>query len=173
LIQAGTDEQTSGSGQTRYSAWLEILPQPSQPVQLSVHAGDSVSASVSQQTPTTWQVSLTDNTTGQSQQESGPYQSSGTSAEWIEEAPSAARGGILPLDPFGTISFSGASAVEGGKQVNLAQADAQPITLADATRQPLVTTSAVGSDGSSFTVTRTATPDTGPNGRTTTSGAGR
>ncbi|MBV9357684.1 MAG: hypothetical protein JO023_19405 [Chloroflexi bacterium] len=172
LIQAGTEEQTSGSGQTMYSAWLEILPQPSQPVQLTVHAGDSISATVTQQTPTMWQISLTDNTTGQSKQVSGPYQSSGSSAEWIEEAPSAARGGVLPLDTFGSVMFSAASALAGGKQMNLAQLGARPITLADAARQPLVTTSPVGSDGASFTVTRTAAPDTEPGGRTTSRGGG-
>jgi hypothetical protein len=172
LIQAGTQEQTSGTGQTLYSAWLEILPQPSQPVALVVRAGDSISVSLNEQSPGTWQVSLTNNTTGQSQQVTGQYDSSYSSAEWIEEAPSAGRGGPLPLDDFGTIAFSGASTLDGGQQVDLSQAGAQPIELDNADQQPLVTTSAIGSDGASFSVTRTSTPDSQPGNRSNGPGRG-
>jgi hypothetical protein len=172
LIQAGTQEQSSGSGQSLYSAWLETLPRPSQPVQLAVHAGDSITVSLTEQSPGTWQIALTNNTTGQNYQVSGQYQSSYSSAEWIVEAPSAARGGIMPLDNFGTISFSDASAVSNGQSVNLSDANAQPINLQNPGGQPLVMTSALDSDGASFTVTRTSTPDSSPGGRASRRGGG-
>ena len=35
LIQAGTQQQTSGAGRTQYSAWIETLPQASRTVPLS------------------------------------------------------------------------------------------------------------------------------------------
>jgi len=69
--------------------------------------------------------------------------------------PSGGRGGILPLDKFGSISFSSASAVKDGQTVNLSQASAQPITMINGNDQPLVTPAAIGADGSSFTLTRT------------------
>jgi hypothetical protein len=49
LIQAGTREQTSGTGQTEYQARIEMLPRASSTVPLSVHAGNSVSISITEQ----------------------------------------------------------------------------------------------------------------------------
>ena len=49
LIQAGTQQTVSGTGNTQYEAWLEMLPGASRPVPLSVHAGDSVSVSIAEQ----------------------------------------------------------------------------------------------------------------------------
>jgi hypothetical protein len=77
----------------------------------------------------------------------------------VEEAPSGPNG-IVPLDNFGSVSFSGASAIANGQTVNLAQAGAQPITMLNASSQPLAVPSAVGSDGSSFSVARTTAPAT-------------
>jgi hypothetical protein len=172
LIQAGTQEQTSGSGQTLYSAWVETLPQPSQPVSLVVRAGDSITVSVNEQTPGTWQITLNNNTTSQQVHTGGPYPSSHSSAEWIEEAPSAGRGGILPLDMFGTVKFEGASATTNGQSVPLAETGAQPIELQNASGQALAVTSQIGPDGRSFSVTRTDVPDAKPGGRSSRRGGG-
>jgi hypothetical protein len=167
LIQAGTQEQASGTGQMLYSAWVETLPQASQPVPLVVHAGDSITVSLNEQSQGTWQVSMTNNTTGQQWQRSIQYDSSNSSAEWIEEAPSAGRGGILPLDNVGTVNFTNATAVANGQTQNLSQLGAQPIELDNSSGQALLTTAAVGSDGTSFSVSRTSTADTQPTGRRT------
>ena len=171
LIQAGTQEQTSGASQTKYSAWVEALPQASHPVPLVIRAGDSISVSLTEPSAGNWQVALTNNTTGQSYQDTAQYTSSNSSAEWIEEAPSSGRGGVLPIDDFGTVKFTGASAIQNGQTVSLSQAGAQAITLDGANHQALATTSAVGADGSNFSVTRTSTPDTQPAGRSTEPGA--
>ncbi|MBV9545504.1 MAG: flippase-like domain-containing protein [Chloroflexi bacterium] len=155
LIQAGTQQASSGSGQTQYQAWIEMLPAASHPVPLAVRPGDSVSVSIDEQNTGTWQISFTNNTTGQTYQTSVQYTSTNSSAEWIEEAPSAGRGGILPLDNFGSVNFTAGSAVKDGQSVSIASSGARAITLIGANQQPLAVPSAIGSDGSSFSVSRT------------------
>jgi hypothetical protein len=162
LIQAGTQDVAVGSGQSQYQAWIELLPAASQQVPLAVAPGDSVTVSITEQGAGTgvWQIAFKNNTSGQTYQTTVNYTSSQSSAEWIEEAP-AGRGGILPLDSFGTIPVSGATAVANGQTVDLAQAGAQPITMLNTAGQPLAVPSAIGSNGSSFSVARTqatATP---------------
>lgn len=154
LIQAGTQESVNRAGRIMYEAWVEMLPHASQIVPLTVNAGDSMTVSVSQLSTGQWQLSLKDNTTGQSYQATAAYQSSLSSADWIEEAPNG-RGGELPLDNFGSVQFSGATTTENGQQVTVAQANGQPITMANR-GQTLAVPSALGADGASFTVTRTS-----------------
>ena len=89
------------------------------------------------------------------------YASSLSSAEWIEEAPSGPNG-VVPLDNFGSVAFSSASAVQNGQTVNLSQAGAQPITMLNGSSQPLAVPSGIGSDGSSFSVARTSASATPP-----------
>jgi hypothetical protein len=156
LIQAGTQQTVSGSGSTQYEAWVETLPQASHPVPLAVNPGDSVSISINEdpQNQDQWQVVFTNNTTGHNYQVTEHYSSSLSSAEWIEEAPSAARGRQLPLDNFGTIAFSQGSAVKDGKTVNIADAGAKPITMVARGTRQTAQPSALGDDGSSFSVTQ-------------------
>jgi hypothetical protein len=161
LIQAGTQDMASGTGQSQYQAWIEMLPSASQQVPLAVKPGDSVTVSIDKQTSAanTWQISFTNNTTGQTYQKTVHYASSQSSAEWVEEAPSG-QSGILPIDNFGSVNFTAASATQAGQTVNLTQAGAQPISLLGANGQALAVPSAIGSDGSSFTVARTSAPST-------------
>ncbi|MFI5267411.1 MAG: G1 family glutamic endopeptidase [Chloroflexota bacterium] len=172
LIQAGTEETVLASGTIHYDAWIEMLPQYSHPIPLAVHPGDSVTVSISQQPDSSWKISFKNNTTTNTYDRTVQYSSSLSSAEWIEEAPSGGRGGVMPLDNFGNISFSSASAVKDGQTVNLSQAGAQPITMINGNDQPLVTPAAIAADGSSFTLTRTSNAPTGrggsgfPRGRT-------
>jgi hypothetical protein len=171
LIQAGTQDVTSGN-QHQFQAWMEMLPAASQHVPLAVAPGDSVTVSITESAPGSgqWSIAMTNNTTGQKYQASVQYQSSQSSAEWIEEAPASVSGNsttIVPLDYFGTVSFSGATTVENGQTVDLAQAGAQAITMVNSANQALAVPSAVASNGSSFTVTRTSAPaSTTPVGRT-------
>ena len=159
LIQAGTDATVQG-GQVTYTAWVETLPQASQTVPLTVSAGDSVSVSITQQPDTTWQIRIRDATTGQSYQKNVTYASSRSSAEWVEESPVAGRRLLLPLDNFGTVTFTGATTVEDGQQRTIAQAGGQSITMYNASQQPLAQPSALGTGGASFSVTRTNAPAT-------------
>jgi len=154
LIQAGTDASVQ-AGQVRYTAWVELLPQASQPVPLAVNAGDTVSVTIAQQPDERWQIRIQNTTTGQAYTKTVTYQSSRSSAEWIEEAPAVGRRTLLPLDNFGTITFTGATAVADGQQRTITQAGGQAITMSSATGQPLAQPSALGSDGTSFSVRRT------------------
>lgn len=153
LIQTGT-EAIQQSGQTVYQAWYELLPSGSVVVPLTVNPGDSISASITQQTPGQWNISLTDNTAQQNYQTTVQYNSSLSSAEWIEEMPSS-NFGYLPLDNFGAMNFTNALTTQNGTSVNLRQVGAQPMAILDANNQPLANTSVIGPDGASFSVTRT------------------
>ena len=141
-----------------YTAWVETLPQASQQVPLTVNAGDTVNVSITQQPDKTWQIRIHNATSGQSYQKSVTYTSSLSSAEWVEESPAVGRRTLLPLDNFGTIKFTNATAVEDGQQRTIAQAGGKPITMSDRTGQPVAQPSVLGADGSSFSVTRTSTP---------------
>jgi peptidase A4-like protein len=156
LIQAGTQQTVSGSGSTQYQAWVETLPQASHPVPLAVNPGDSVSVSITQSPDAQdqWQVAFTNNTTGQTYQVTEHYTSSLSSAEWIEEAPSAARGRQLPLDNFGSITFSQGSTVKDGQTESIADAGARPITMVARGNGQTVRPSSLGADGGSFSVTQ-------------------
>jgi Peptidase A4 family len=158
LIQAGTLQTVSGNGRTRYETWIEVLPQPSRSVPLAVNAGDAISVSISQQASNQWLVVFTNTTTQQVYRVTEQYASSASSAEWVEEAPTAGRGRLLPLDSFGTITFSQASAVKDGRLVSIAAAGGRAISMIGATGEPLAEPSALGGDGASFTISRTSNP---------------
>lgn len=162
LIQAGTQETVNGSGTTQYEAWVETLPRASRPVPLRVHAGDSITVSISEQSTDNWLIEFTNNTTGQTYQQQQQYTSSHSSAEWVEEAPSGGRGGVLPLSNFGTIQFSEGAAVKDAQTVNIGASAAKAITMVTNNDQPLAVPSALGSDGGSFSVTRTDVAATAP-----------
>lgn len=155
LIQAGTQEITNGSGTVHYNAWVEILPQAARQVPFAVSPGDSVTVSVSKQVSDQWLIEFKNHTTGESYQTTEQYTSSLSSAEWVEEAPSTGRR-LLPIDDFGTVQFSGGSAVEDGKSVTIAQAEAQPITMAGPRGDAVATPSVLAPDGQGFSVTRSA-----------------
>jgi Peptidase A4 family len=152
LIQAGTQETVTGPGRTEYQAWLETLPQTSRPVPLPISAGDSISISLEQRATGQWQIVFGNNTSGKTYQQTVQYRSSLSSAEWVVEAPSARRGRLLPLDSFGTITFSQASAVKDGQPVTVAQAGGRAITMISRAGQALARPSELGDDGGSFSV---------------------
>jgi Peptidase A4 family len=163
LIQAGTQEAVSGTGRVHYEAWIEMLPRPSRPVQLAVHPGDEVRVSIEEQAPDEWLIDFVNNTTGATYQQTVNYPSSHSSAEWVEEAPSAGRR-ILPLANFGSIAFSNASAVRDGQRQSIADLKGRAITMIDRAGQALATPSPLGDDGGSFSIARTGTAaaDTNP-----------
>jgi hypothetical protein len=164
LIQAGTSA-TVIHGQARFESWIELLPEPSQQVPLAVAPGDSVTVTIDEQGAGTgtWQMSITNNTTGQSYQTTVSYASSHSTAEWIEEAPTGSRG-LLPLDNFGSVTFSGATTAANGQPVDLGQADAKRVTMVNASNEALAVASPIDTDGTSFTVMRTSAPATTSSG---------
>src|SRR6267143_377359 len=163
LIQAGTQTMVDGSGTAEYSAWIEMLPQSSRNVPLSVSAGDFETETITQQSGSDWLISMKNNTTNGTYNVTVQYSSSNSSAEWVQEAPSVGRG-LGSLDQFGVVQFSGASAVRDGKTMTLAGLGAKAITMINGQGQAIAQPSTIASDGSSFTVARTdatSSPQTG------------
>jgi hypothetical protein len=153
LVQAGT-EATVDNGVVQYAAWVETLPQPSRPVTLAVKAGDTVTVSLAQQTAGVWSVTIRNATSGEAYNGTVTYASSASSAEWIEEAPTA-RNGVVLLDRFGTVQFTNASTIKDGKTVTPGVAGAIAVTMVNnKTGVTLAMPSILSPDGASFTVKR-------------------
>ena len=105
LIQTGTAQDISRGGAS-YFAWVEILPQPAQEIG-PVSPGDEMSASIVSDSPGTWTIAIADTTRHESISLPVGYSGPGTSAEWIEEAPtSASTGQVLTLADFSTARFT-------------------------------------------------------------------
>ena len=102
-------------------------------------------------------------TTGDTYGTTVRYASSNSSAEWVQEAPSVGRG-IVPLDSFGTLRFTGGNAVRDGKSMSLAALGARALAMINRAGEVLAQPSMLGDDGSSFTVTRTQASSTTGNG---------
>jgi hypothetical protein len=136
-----------------------MLPASSRKIPLPINPGDSITASIAQQSPNQWTISMRDLTTSQNYQTNVTYASSLSSAEWIEEMPVQGRY-FIPLDNFSSVQFSALSAVKDGTALTPAQVNAQSIVMVNHSGQVLAQPSALGSDGASFTVTRTASTST-------------
>src|SRR2546422_2491832 len=159
LLQAGTQAMVRADGMVEYSAWAEMLPQTSHPVPLAVRAGAAVTATLTQKSGNSWIITINNDTTKENYSATVQYSSSNSSAEWIQEAPSAGRG-LVPLDQFGTLRVTAGSAVQNGKSQTLAELGARAITMINGAGQAIAQPSVLGHDGSSFTVTRTGAPST-------------
>ncbi len=152
LIQVGT-QAISENGTVSYEAWYELLPADSTPIPLIVRAGDSMTASLAESGTSEWNLSIADNTTGQSYSTAVSYSSSLSSAEWVEEMPTD-QNGLIPLDNFSSVSFTGGSLVKNGVSMTPSQANALPLTMITSNDQTLALPSALGADGASFSVAR-------------------
>ncbi len=134
LIQAGVQEEIPpGSSTVDVHAWWEILPASEMPIAMAVHPGDQMSVSVSALGGGQWQISVVDETSGQSFVTAQSYNGPGGSAEWIVEAPTsgtsgavATLGDYVPSVTFGTPRFTGVETgviedvlVQGGAVVSI------------------------------------------------------
>jgi hypothetical protein len=155
LIQAGTETIIDPYGGVAYRAFIETLPSYSQEIPLAIKPGDSITAAINQQSPGYWNISVKNNTTDEIYQTLINYSSTLSSAEWIEEMPSFRRG-FIPLDNFGSIQFTDASATQNGTAVTLAQAQAQRVDMINFNQQTIAITSDLANDGIGFSVTRTS-----------------
>ncbi len=167
LEQIGTQGDCTGNG-TQYYAWYELVPAAPVQLNLSIHPGDHITASVSVNGSNT-SFSLTDKTTGQSFSKTIQSPNPDTSsAEWIAEAPSQCDGSgsctPLPLSDFGTVDFSNSTATANGHTGTISDPSwtAQPIALGAGGATEVsygsgqnsagATPSSLSSDGSSFSV---------------------
>lgn len=113
LIQAGTEQDVSASGQASYDAWWEIIPETETEVSLPVHAGDTVQVTIAQTSlPGDWSIVIDNLTTGQEFTTTTPYTSTEDTAEWIEETPleiGTGGTGVATMPNLSTVSFINAS----------------------------------------------------------------
>ena len=154
LIQAGTEALPNGAGGTTYAAWLEVLPQDSQMVPLHIAPGDSVSVTISRTGQDLWLISFQNNTTGQSYERRVAYQSSLSSAEWIEEMPVSPDSPIA-LDDFGSVRISNAYALVAGKWTSIAKTGAKALRMDNGEHEALALPTKLTAGGVSFSVVRT------------------
>ena len=117
LIQAGT-EQDYYSGAAHYYAWWEILPAAETRISLSVSPGDHVSVSITRGS-SGWTITVKDARSGTFTTVKA-YSGPGTSAEWIQEAPSVG-GRIATLARYGEAIFDPGTA--NGKSPGLVGSD--------------------------------------------------
>src|SRR5207245_1445125 len=78
LIQTGTEQDVDKSGKASYSAWWEIIPEPSTPISgMSIHAGDHMVASIVEDpnVPEMWTIKIKDVTDGDQFSTTTPYAS--------------------------------------------------------------------------------------------------
>lgn len=153
LIQVGTSDSVSRSGQVSSEVFYEMLPAVSTAVPgMTVTPGDAMSANLMEVSPGQWELSITDVTRSETFTTTVAYTSSHSTAEWIEEDPSFANGHQIPFDTFGTVNFGDAGMTENGLHQNLLTAGAQAIIMQIGGRT-VATPSGIGSDGASFSVT--------------------
>ncbi|HET8991656.1 MAG TPA: G1 family glutamic endopeptidase [Candidatus Saccharimonadales bacterium] len=154
LIQIGTENTVSASGQVSTAAFYELLPNSAIFIpSLSVTPGDGISADINEVANNQWTMTITDTTSNQSFTTTVSYQSTNSTAEWIEEDPSYSSGSQIPMDNFGSVDITSASTVSNGSTLNLNTSSAQPITMVTQSGQPVATPSYIGPDGASFDVT--------------------
>lgn len=153
LIQVGINNTVSSTGQISTQAFYEMLPSPSVTVSgFKVSPGDSITASITETSTDMWSITLNDLTQNETFNKVVSYTSSLSSAEWIEEDPSSIKGGLLPLDNFGTVKFGKAFTIVNGTSSNLLQINANSVTMVNSSGKPEAVPSAIGNDGASFSV---------------------
>jgi|SRR5579872_5752278 len=154
LIQAGTEAVSGVPGKVGYLAWYELLPDFAQPVSLAVQAGDSVTVSINRISGLQWQVILKNNTSGSQYSKNLSYNSSLSSAEWIEEMPSDSQSQLIPLDNFKMVRFSSGFVRSGRTTLSIAKSGALPVTLESSKGKILAVPSVLQDNGSAFEVKR-------------------
>jgi len=168
LIQAGT-QAIVRKGVVTYNAWYETLPDSETIVPLEIHAGDQVTTALNEVRSGYWQITITNNTTGQHYAVTVGYSSKHSSADWIEEMPMKVSGrseSYIDLDQFGTAAIRSAYAVVNGKQQTIAQTNASQLVMTS-DRTIIARASDLDTSGAGFTVTRGDGSET-----ITTSGSG-
>jgi hypothetical protein len=131
LIQAGT-QVIFVSGKPQYMAWYETLPDAQRQLPVAIKPGDIVSVSLAETKNNVWHLSFVNRTTSKAYDTNITYTSSHSSVEWIVERPLAVTGdgtGYLPLNNFGTINFTNATARVNGKTVNMDDQNSEQVVM--------------------------------------------
>jgi hypothetical protein len=158
LIQTGTEQDVSSSGQATYSAWWEILPAPAVTVSMQVSPGDHMHADIREAlpgVPLLWTITLQDVTRSETFSITLPYVSTMLSAEWIEEGPLilGLGAGFATLPNLTSPNFDLATA--NGAPANLQPSEA--VQLIDSSGAVISTPSSPDSDHDGFAACTWAT----------------
>lgn len=130
LIQVGTETTISPSGIVSVSAFYEMLPEGPQSIpSIKPLPGDTISASITEISPSRWAISIKNETTGAGYKTIPYYASSRSSAQWIQENSRYPDSSFMVLDNFGTVQFTDAYIVKDGISMSAAESKASPITL--------------------------------------------
>jgi hypothetical protein len=161
LIQAGVSENSAIGGLIsggQYGAWYEILPATETALTnctgnsaCTVKPGDVVSVNINQTAAGQWDVSLKDPAEGWTFDKSIAYASTGSSAEWIYEAPTV----LLQTIPAatGTTHFGPTSTYTDATGTHpIASGSPTMIDMGPGIGINEATPSALASDGESFNV---------------------
>ncbi len=147
--QTGTDSDCV-NGIPFFYAWYEMYPKSLVLINaLTVHPGDSFTGEVTYLAPTSFVLTLTDNTTHTTfTTTQSSKKADRSSVEWIMEGPS---NGLL--SDFGTVKFGDAAASISGLTGNLGSfPNADPITMVTRSGVPRAVPSKIGGGGRSFSV---------------------
>lgn len=151
LIQTGTEADVV-RGRASYSAWWEVIaPSDVAPetrfTTLTIHPGDSISASVRKAASGRWTMRLVDNTTGRSASHTAVFAGPSSSAEWIQEDTDV-DGAISTAPNWQSVTFSRITV--NGANPGLKASEAVDIVDSQGTREDI--TGAPTASGSGFTV---------------------
>ncbi|MGH3010043.1 MAG: G1 family glutamic endopeptidase [Gaiellaceae bacterium] len=164
LIQTGTEQDVSATGQTSYSAWWEIIPGPSLAVSMTVKPGDHMHASIAEIVPDSnlWVITLVDVTENETFTQTIPYSSTHLTAEWIEETPLliGTNAGFAALPSLTSPAFD--LATVNGRPANLNSSE--EIQLIDSNGNVIGTPSAPDPDADGFNACTWVTSCTAPSG---------
>ena len=159
LIQTGTEQDVSGSGQQSYSAWWEVIPGPSLTISnFRVSPGDQMHADITQivTMSNVWKITLQDVTKGETFTKTVPYSSSRLTAEWIQETPlvfGTNGAGLAALPNLTTNTFSAATA----NGANAGLKASEEMQLVDSNNRVIALQSAPNSTANGFSLCTWAT----------------
>lgn len=137
------------NGAYSYEAWYEYIPQASIAYSgISVTAGNQIQVTVTKTSSTGGKTTLKNVSTGQSASHTFTNQASGTlcgeNAEWIVEDFEEGSS-LVPFANFGTVTFTGSSAVAGGKTITPGTASETDNIYIDQNNKQLTSTTWSGS----------------------------
>ena len=159
LIQTGTAENTGPDfGGNQYLAWVELLPGAEEPIGNSsepapVEPGDTMEAAILEGSTDMWTIDLSDVTQNWTFSQQFSYSTPGTTAEWIEEAPTV-NGSVATLPDYGSTTFTNLSV--GGTDVSAAVTT--PVVLEDASGAIVSYPSDLNSSSDSFSLSYGSPP---------------
>jgi hypothetical protein len=151
LIQTGPEADVV-AGHAQYRAWWEVITPTDEAPEtifstLSIHAGDSMHASVVKNASGTWTMTLRDDTTAKTGTHTAAFAGPGRSAEWIQEDTDV-NGYISAAPNWQSVTFSGLTV--NGASPKLTARQAEEIVDSEGTRED--STSAPNSTGNGFSV---------------------